>query len=100
MFKSKLLNLVLAFVIAFGLWAYVITFVSSEREETFYDIPVSYQNDEFVTISDTKVVVTYGGVSVDVAISVSKIELNNPQILGEYTYTGLDQTANIKQTTY
>ena len=45
MFKSKVLNLVLAFVIAFGLWAYVITFVSSEREETFYDISVSYQGE-------------------------------------------------------
>ena len=45
MFKSKVLNLILAFVIAFGLWAYVITFVSSEREETFYDISVSYQGE-------------------------------------------------------
>ena len=45
MFKSKILPMLLSIVIAFCLWAYVITFVSSEREETFYDIPVSFQGE-------------------------------------------------------
>ena len=45
MFKSKILNVLLAAIVAFGLWLYVITFVSSERDETFYDIPVSYQGE-------------------------------------------------------
>ena len=39
MFKNKILPMLLSIVIAFGLWAYVITFVSSEIEGTFYDIP-------------------------------------------------------------
>lgn len=37
--------MLLSVAIAFALWAYVITFVSSEREGTFYDIPVSYQGE-------------------------------------------------------
>ena len=45
MFKNKILPLLLSVAIAFCLWAYVITFVSSEREGTFYDIPVSYQGE-------------------------------------------------------
>lgn len=45
MFKSKILPLLISVVIAFCLWAYVITFVSSDREETFYDIPVAFQGE-------------------------------------------------------
>lgn len=45
MFKNKILPLLLSVAIAFCLWAYVITFVSSDREGTFYDIPVSYQGE-------------------------------------------------------
>ena len=45
MFKNKILPMLLSLVIAIGLWAYVVTFVSSSREETFYDIPVSYQGE-------------------------------------------------------
>jgi len=43
--KSKIWQIALSLVIAFALWAYVITTVNPESEETFYDIPVSYQND-------------------------------------------------------
>ena len=43
--KSNFVRLVLALVISFALWLYVISVVSPESEDTFYDIPVSYQND-------------------------------------------------------
>lgn len=45
MLKSKILNVILSITIAFCFYAYVITFVSAEREETFYDISVSYQGE-------------------------------------------------------
>ena len=57
---------------------------------------VSFQNGTAVTMADTKVVVTYQGVSTDVAITVSKLELNNPQIQGAYIYNGEAQTAVLK----
>ena len=43
--NSKIWRIALSLVIAFVLWAYVITTVNPESEDTFYDIPVSYQND-------------------------------------------------------
>lgn len=43
--KNKIFSIALSVVIAFALWLYVISVVSPESEEIFYDIPVSYQND-------------------------------------------------------
>lgn len=39
--KSKLYSLLLSVVIAFGLWLYVITSVSPDSTETYYNIPVA-----------------------------------------------------------
>ena len=43
--KSKVWKLLLSFVLAFGLWIYVITIVSPGSEKTYYDIPVILQNE-------------------------------------------------------
>lgn len=43
--KNKLLFLLLAVVVAFAMWLYVITVVSPESEETFYNVPVVLQGD-------------------------------------------------------
>lgn len=43
--KKKVWHIALSVVVAFALWLYVISTVSPESDETFYDIPVSYQND-------------------------------------------------------
>ena len=43
--KSKFWKILLSFVIAFGLWIYVITVVSPGSEKTYYDIPVILQNE-------------------------------------------------------
>ena len=59
--KNKILHIALSVVIAFALWLYVITTVSPESEDTFYDIPVTYQNDVLeerglMIVSDTPTV--------------------------------------------
>lgn len=46
--SKKILYALLAFVIAFGLWFYVITVVNPEWEETFYHIPVALENEEIL----------------------------------------------------
>lgn len=43
--QSKFVRIALSVVVALALWVYVITTVNPESEDTFYDIPVSYQND-------------------------------------------------------
>lgn len=44
--KNKLMTLLLAAAIAFGLWCYVIMVEQPESEETYYDIPVVFQNED------------------------------------------------------
>ena len=43
--KNKIWRIALSTLIAFALWLYVVTVVTPEAEDIFYDIPVSYQND-------------------------------------------------------
>ena len=43
--KNKILSILLAMVMAFALWIYVITVEQPESEETYYDIPVVLQNE-------------------------------------------------------
>lgn len=43
--KNKAIYALLAAVIAFGLWLYVITVVDPEAEQTFYDVPVAMSNE-------------------------------------------------------
>ena len=61
MMQSKVWRIVLSAAVAFALWFYVISVVSPESEDTFYDIPVSYQNDileerGLMIVSDTPTV--------------------------------------------
>ena len=43
--KNKIFSILLAMVMAFALWIYVITVEQPESEETYYDIPVVLQNE-------------------------------------------------------
>lgn len=43
--KNKLIYALLSFVIALGLWFYVIAVVSPESEEIYYNVPVTLQNE-------------------------------------------------------
>ena len=43
--KRKILFALLSLIASIALWLYVITVVSPESQETYYDIPVTYQND-------------------------------------------------------
>lgn len=43
--KTKIWHVLLSLVISLALWLYVVSVVTPEAEETFYDIPISYQND-------------------------------------------------------
>lgn len=59
--KTKIWQIALSVVISFAMWLYVVSVVTPEAEETFYDIPVSYQNDVLeerglMVVSDTPTV--------------------------------------------
>lgn len=67
--KSKFTSILLSVAIAFGMWLYVVSTVSQEHEDTFYNIPVvltgesALAEDGFMITSDTdfKVALTISG---------------------------------------
>lgn len=73
--KNKISSGLLALLIAFGLWVYVITTVSPGSEETFYNIPVAREGESVLqerglmitSISDTNVSLTLSGTRQDLA---------------------------------
>lgn len=92
MFKSKILPLLLSIVIAFALWAYVITFVSSEREGTFSGVAVSYQGEimleerNLMVVSEEKPEVTltlYGN-----RRELNKLDSSNITIIADLSKIG------------
>lgn len=79
--KSKASSIALSFLIAFGLWLYVITTVSPGYEDTFYNIPVV--KDGMAVLEERNLMITYQSVdSVGVSVSgnrtdVNKVDSNN-----------------------
>ena len=74
--KNKIWSAVLSVAIAFTLWYYVITVVSPGSTETFYDIPVVFEGETFLTenrglmiTSDTK------DVTIDLKLSGNRTDL-------------------------
>lgn len=61
MMKSKITSMLLSLVIAFGLWLYVVTNVSTEDEYTFYNIPVVMEGE--IVLNDQNMMIT--GISAD-----------------------------------
>ena len=47
--KRKIIYALLAVLVSFGLWYYVVTVVNPEWEDTFYNIPVVLENEEILT---------------------------------------------------
>ena len=46
--KNKLFMAALSFVVAFGLWLYVVTVISPEAEDTYYNVPVVIRNEGYL----------------------------------------------------
>lgn len=104
MFKNKILPLLLSVAIAFCLWAYVITFVSSEREGTFYDIPVSYQGEalleerNLMIVTEEKPTVTltlYGN-----RRELNKLDSSNITVIADLSKIGDAGIHNLRYNVY
>ena len=52
--KNKITSIALSVVIAFGLWLYVVTNISQETENTFHNIPIVWEGDAWMLISDKR----------------------------------------------
>ena len=96
--------MLLSVAIAFCLWAYVITFVSSEREGTFYDIPVSFQGEalleerNLMIVSEGKPTVTltlYGN-----RRELNKLDSSNITIIADLSKIGEAGLHNLRYNVY
>lgn len=74
--KNRLFYFLIALVIAFGLWAYVVTTVSPESEATYYNIPVVL-NNESVLKDKGFMVVTETDPTVTLKLRGNRSDLNN-----------------------
>ena len=73
--KNKLTSILLSFAIAFGLWMYVITYVSPGSEDTFYNIPVVLEG-EAVLKERNLMIMDVSNTSVSMTLSGNRSDLN------------------------
>ena len=74
--KSKIGALLLSLAIAFGLWFYVITVVSPESEDTFYDIPIVLNGESI--LNDRGLMILSGkNQTVDLKLEGYRTDLSN-----------------------
>lgn len=73
--KNKLTSILLSLAIAFGLWMYVITYVSPGSEDTFYNIPVVLEG-EAVLKERNLMIMDVSNTSVSMTLSGNRSDLN------------------------
>ncbi len=98
--KSKPLTLLLSFIIAFGLWAYVVTVVSPESEETFYDVPVVLNGTSVLAERDL-MILSNTQMTVDLKLmgnrmDLAKLNSGNITVLADLSRITEPGTHNVK----
>lgn len=74
--RNNLISFLIALVIAFGLWLYVVTFVSVESTKTVYNIPVVFEGETVMT-TDRNLMITSGeNATVNLKLTGSRSDLN------------------------
>ncbi len=73
--KSKVLTALLSLVIAFALWAYVVTVVSPESENTYYNVPVVLDGQSWLEERNL-MIVSEQEFKVNLTLSGNRTDLN------------------------
>ena len=73
--KNKLLMLLLSLSISFGLWLYVVTVISPESEQVFYDIPVELVGNDYLNSKDLMVISSTTNLRVDLTLRGNRSDL-------------------------
>ena len=73
--NNKLTSILLSVIVAFGLWMYVINYVSPESEETYYNIPVVLEGES--VLNERGLMITGASAStVSLHLSGNRTDLN------------------------
>lgn len=100
--KNKALMMLLSLIIAFGLWLYVVNFISKESDETFNNIPVVFIGER-VLVEDRGLMITSGrNATVSLQVKGNRsdlLKLNSSNIVVEVDLTRIyeasDQAQNL-----
>lgn len=72
--SNRILSALASLVIAFGLWLYVVNFVSQEHTETIYNIPIAFEGETVLT--ERKLMLTSGkDATVNLTLTGSRADL-------------------------
>ena len=88
MTRNKLGSLLLSFVIALGLWMYVRTYVNTDYEQTFYNIPVALEGESILATERQLMLLSGDEFEVNIKVhgsrqDVSKINSGNIQLVAD-----------------
>ena len=73
--RNKFVSALLSFVIALGLWLYVVTNVSVEYDTTFHDIPVQFEGE--TALEERELMITSGtDATIDLRLYGARTNLN------------------------
>lgn len=90
--KNKIVILLLALLFSCGLWLFVVTVEQPESENTYYDIPVIYQNDGEALLKDRGLMIVSERPTVTLKLKSTRTNLRN---LNESNINILVSLANV-----
>ena len=91
--KNKLTSILLSLAVAFGMWLYVVSTVSQEHEDTFFNVPVVFVGES--ALADNDLMITSNTESkVSVTISGNRSELskiNSGNIMAKVDVSNIEE---------
>ena len=90
--KSKLVTFLLALLFACGLWVFVVTVEQPESEQTYYEIPVIYQNNGEELMKDRGLMIVSERPTITLKLKSTRTNLRN---LNESNINILVSLANV-----
>ena len=73
--RNKFTSFVIAVIIAFGLWLYVVTTVSQESDDTFYNIPIVMEGESVLMTERNLMITDVSATDVDLTLSGNRSDL-------------------------
>lgn len=74
--KNKLVAFLLSLAVSFGMWLYVVNYISPESEATFYNIPVVFEGETALTTERNLMITDISSTTVNMKISGNRSDLN------------------------
>lgn len=74
--KNKLVAFLLSLAVSWGMWLYVVNYISPESEATFYNIPVVFEGETVLTTERNLMITDISSTTVNMKIAGNRSDLN------------------------